>query len=551
MLSLPSSRTQSSSSLPATAQAHHAGTSNKPAFRNPWTEQPSSPGGAFNYAEWLNTARTRAQSLPSLEWAREHPASARVRPVKVVKPDFTQPDPGYVKATWLGHAGYLVQLPGVSSSVVFDPMFSERAGPSQGSYAVGPARFAPPPCAVQDLPDDVQFVCISHNHYDHLDLTSILGIYAKRGKGVTFLVPLGNKAWFVSCGVPDEQVIEFDWWEDFTLTLPFSGVPRTIPSTTSFASSLSGYTTAPTTPGTSTPNLTPGNSSPSIATLRITCVPAQHSSGRSVTDQRTTLWCGWIVELFASSPSSPPSSESEDITTPYETPSAPMRRLASVYHAGDTGYVTPRGPAPFFAEIGERFGPLDLALVPIWRGGSLGFVAAMGLRLVHAPSPTNPLSALHASPSEGRAIARAVNARHALAMHFATFVGSAHEASEPIVELALLRQSESEPDGAKNRSQDEVLGPETQVLNRETLDAGAGAGLSLWGKKAQGGGVLRKLTSLSNRGSRSNSRAGSRAGSGDEAEPDAREGEDEAGRWKDEGGFGWVDIGGSALVPLA
>ena len=33
-------------------------------------------------------------------------------------------------------------------------------------------------------------------------------------------------------------------------------------------------------------------------------------------------------------------------------------------------------------EIGERFGPLDLALVPIWRGGSLGFVAAMGLRVV-------------------------------------------------------------------------------------------------------------------------------------------------------------------------
>ncbi|KZV84141.1 hypothetical protein EXIGLDRAFT_700742 [Exidia glandulosa HHB12029] len=159
-----------------------------------------------------------------------------------------------------------------------------------------------------------------------------------------------------------------------------------------------------------------------------------------------------------------------------------MRRLASVYHAGDTGYVTPRGPAPFFAEIGERFGPLDLVLVPIWRGGSPGLVAAMGLC-------------------------------------------------------------------------DEVLGLETQVLNRETADAlncesvDAGAGLLLLGKTP--GGVLRKLTSLSNHGSGSNSRAGSSAGSGDEAEPDGREGEHEAGRWKDKDSQSTVSLGSQHPPPVS
>lgn len=174
-----SAMSSSSSSIPL----HHASTSSKQAYRNPWTDQPSTPSTSigFNYADWLNTARTKALSLPTLEWARVHPASARVRPVKVVKPDFTPPTAGHLKATWLGHAvrfleqiaciaeprlqGYLVQFPHVESSVVFDPMFSERAGPAQAGYAVGPARYAPPPCAVQDLPDDIRFVCISHNQY--------------------------------------------------------------------------------------------------------------------------------------------------------------------------------------------------------------------------------------------------------------------------------------------------------------------------------------------------------------------------------------------------
>ncbi|EJD48695.1 Metallo-hydrolase/oxidoreductase, partial [Auricularia subglabra TFB-10046 SS5] len=264
-----------------------------------------------------------------------------------------------IKATWLGHAGYLVQLD-KDTAVVFDPIFSERAGPAaaQGAYAVGPARFAPAPCKVDELPDNVRFVVISHNHYDHLDLATILGIHAKQGNRVTYLVPLGNKAWFTSCGIPEDQVHELDWWESFEPPVAISEHGA--------------------------------GAAPLSKTLKFTCVPAQHSSGRGLTDQRATLWCGW------------------------------GRRLASVYHAGDTGYATPRGPAPFFAEIGARFGPLDLALVP----------------LVHAPNTHSPLSQLHASPAEARAIARDVRARHALAMHFGTFVGSALEAREPLVELA-------------------------------------------------------------------------------------------------------------------
>jgi N-acyl-phosphatidylethanolamine-hydrolysing phospholipase D len=43
--------------------------------------------------------------------------------------------------------------------------------------------------------------------------------------------------------------------------------------------------------------------------------------------------------------------------------------------------MTETGPCPAFKEIGEKYGPFDVAMVPIWRGGSLSFISAIGLRV--------------------------------------------------------------------------------------------------------------------------------------------------------------------------
>jgi len=137
--------------------------------------------------------------------------------------------------------------------------------------------------------------------------------------------------------------------------------------------------------------------------IRVTCVPAQHSSGRSVTDQNGTLWCGWVVEQFFGS------GETE--------------QRHCVYHAGDTGYrsvVDAEEVCPIFKEIGDKFRPIDLAMIPIWRGGSLSFVSAAGLELT-----TDTLTlAHHATPFDALCIHIDLQARHSIGMHFATFVGS-------------------------------------------------------------------------------------------------------------------------------
>ncbi len=62
----------------------------------------------------------------------------------IVKPNFkdTTPFDG-VRITWLGHSTVLVQFDDIS--VLTDPMFSDRASPSQ---VVGPKRYREAPCSV-------------------------------------------------------------------------------------------------------------------------------------------------------------------------------------------------------------------------------------------------------------------------------------------------------------------------------------------------------------------------------------------------------------------
>jgi N-acyl-phosphatidylethanolamine-hydrolysing phospholipase D len=65
--------------------------------------------------------------------------------------------------------------------------------------------------------------------------------------------------------------------------------------------------------------------------LTFVCTPAQHSSGRGLNDQNLRLWSSWVM-------------------------TAPDHRF---FFAGDTGYM------PSMREIGRRFGPFDLAAIPI------------------------------------------------------------------------------------------------------------------------------------------------------------------------------------------
>ncbi|PBK88129.1 Metallo-hydrolase/oxidoreductase [Armillaria gallica] len=209
---------------------------------------------------------------------------------------------GEIKATWLGHACYLVELPFVTSlgrgaRVLFDPVFSDRCSPSQ---SFGPKRFTEPPCKIEDIPE-VDAVVISHNHYDHLDNHTLSTLFKRTRKPHAF-APLGNEKHFESIGIPNGHAHTLDWWDARRVEIP----------------------------GTS---------------FKLTCTPAQHLTGRGLLDQGKTLWSSWAVE-----------GEGKKV---YFTGDTGYRSVKDGENEAE------RPVCPAFKEIGERFGGFDLAMIPI------------------------------------------------------------------------------------------------------------------------------------------------------------------------------------------
>lgn len=334
--------------------SHHVG--NPPSsFLNPWP--------SFKKPTPLDLFRTRFTKDRNFE-----PIPPRDQLVPVRKPDWAVDKSG-LKATWIGHAGFLVELPrapnkGRGLRVLCDPVFSERSSPVKWA---GPKRYTPRPCSVEELPE-VDAVVISHNHYDHLDTDTIRALHS-RGEGkIHFFCALGGTTWFHGMGIKAENVTQMDWWETARVDVD------------------------------------------DVGSVVLTCTPSQHSSGRGFLDQTATLWCSWVIE---------------ELQAPTDEEETTNRKL---FFAGDTGYRTvpsdtsledekalPHCPA--FAEIGERFGPFDLALLPI------------GLN-----SPREVLSPVHCNPDDAVCLHRDLRSKKSVGMHWGTFRGGISQYHEPVTE---------------------------------------------------------------------------------------------------------------------
>ncbi len=117
---------------------------------------------------------------------------------------------------WLGHSTLLLFIGG--ATVLVDPVFSKAAAP----LPIIVRRFQPPPITLEALPP-IDYVMISHDHYDHLDMASIKHF---TDSDVRFLVPLGVAAHLLHWGVAPRKIIELDWWESFTEQgLKFTATP--------------------------------------------------------------------------------------------------------------------------------------------------------------------------------------------------------------------------------------------------------------------------------------------------------------------------------------
>lgn len=165
------------------------------------------------------------------------------RPVPVLPPAFAD-DVTDLQITWLGHATVLVELDGVR--VLTDPVLSRRCSPSQ---TVGPARMHSAPVTVAGLPP-IDVVLISHDHYDHLDMATIVDL-AQQHPSARFVTPIGVGAHLIAWGVAAERIDQADWWGEVTVAAAGRDIT-------------------------------------------FTCCPARHFSGRSLL-RNLALWGSWVM----------------------------------------------------------------------------------------------------------------------------------------------------------------------------------------------------------------------------------------------------------------
>jgi len=133
------------------------------------------------------------------------------QPVPVVRTDpavLAAAPPSGLRVTWFGHSSSLIEIDGVR--VLCDPIWSERASPFEW---FGPKRWYPPTIALDALPP-VDAVFVSHDHYDHLDMRTILAMKAWKS---VFVVPLGVGQHLRYWGIPPERIVELDWWQSTRL----------------------------------------------------------------------------------------------------------------------------------------------------------------------------------------------------------------------------------------------------------------------------------------------------------------------------------------------
>ncbi|MFJ7975693.1 MBL fold metallo-hydrolase [Peribacillus sp. NPDC096379] len=161
--------------------------------------------------------------------------------------------------TWIGHSTFLLQLGGVN--ILTDPVWAKWQGTQK--------RMTEPGLSFDQLPD-IDIVIISHSHYDHLDF----GTIRRLPGNPIYYVPYGLKQLFLKKGY--KNIIEANWWDSFQ-----------------------------------------------YQNLKLSFVPAQHWTRRSLFDTNSSHWGGWIIEAIEAD--------------------------HSIYFVGDTGYF--RG----FNEIAKRF----------------------------------------------------------------------------------------------------------------------------------------------------------------------------------------------------
>ena len=194
-------------------------------FRNPEGSPVRSKDVKFSYIQFSKEKKKIDLTVP-----KDH-----VIDKKIVKENLEKlKNDDYI--AWIGHATFLIKLG--NTTIITDPVFSKNAGP----LIFGPDRFTEPALNLNEIPQTDVFL-LTHNHYDHQDMSTIRKFPYKNAK---VLLPLKLGKYFKRY----KDVNEMDWYDEIKVN----------------------------------------------DDLKITLLPAVHWSKRSLTDTNKTLWGNFLIE---------------------------------------------------------------------------------------------------------------------------------------------------------------------------------------------------------------------------------------------------------------
>lgn len=265
--------------------------------------------------------------------------SKRDKPKNILpsqKTDLLNLDPTENLLVWFGHSSYFMQLDG--KTILMDPVFSGAASPLSFTTR---AFAGSDVYTVDDLPQ-IDFLFISHDHWDHLDYDTVLKL---KGKVKKIITGLGTGEHLESWGYDPAIIEERDWNETIDL----------------------------------------GNG------FVVNTAPARHFSGRGL-KRNGSLWMSYILK----------------------TPTM------NIYLGGDSGYDK------HYAEIGEKFGPFDLAILECGQYNEYW-------------------KYIHMMPEEVVLAAKQLKTKKLLPVHWAKFSLGLHDWDEPIIRVTKEAEKQNMP----------------------------------------------------------------------------------------------------------
>ncbi|MBC7872578.1 MAG: MBL fold metallo-hydrolase [Ferruginibacter sp.] len=297
------------------------------------------------------------------EFFKKHPDTAPPVKIPFVQTDLRKLIVQQPVLIWFGHSSYFIRIE--NKNFLIDPVFSGNAAPVSFMVKAFPGSNA---YKAEDMPP-IDYLILTHDHYDHLDFKTILKLKNKVSK---IYCSLGLSSHLKHWGIDENKITEMDWWQSQQLE----------------------------------------------DNIQLTAAPARHFSGRGI-KRGQTLWSSFILKTPAH----------------------------NLYLGGDSGYDT------HFKEIGEKYGPFDLAILEAGQYNTMW-----------------PL--IHMMPEETVQAAVDLKAKLLLPVHWGKFRLGMHPWNEPVKRiLAKVAELEKEQE---TRNKIKVVTPkigEPLIING-TYDTG-------------------------------------------------------------------------------